>query len=103
MSSTVLEALLMLAPSRSRGSCTSAPSARFLAPPLVSFNPLPLFFPFSFPPFFSVVPFLLLSLCLSFALFVSVSLQIYEEGNSLRIERKRKQFQPWHWTLCQLV
>ena len=55
------------------------------------------------PSFFSVVPSLLLSLSLSFALFVSVSLQIYEEGNSLRIGSKRKQFQSWHWMLCRLV
>ena len=90
MSSTVLEALPVLAACRSLGSCMPTPRARSLPPPLICFDPsslLPLLLP-SF--FFSVVPSLLLSLCLSFALLASVSLQICEGGNSLRTGGKRK-------------
>lgn len=70
----------------------------------VSFNTLPLFFPFFFPPFlFNSLPpsfSLLCSLSLSLS---SLSPQIYEAGDCLRIGSKRKQFQSWHQMLCRLV
>lgn len=87
-------------PSRLHGLCTSILSSRSLAPLLVIFPTLSLFFLIRFHFLFRLPP--SFSLSLSFAPFI-LSLQILEEGNYPRIGSKRKQFLSWHQMLCQLV